>query len=122
MQCMLRFYKIHQSDCSCKTVQELYSAFCSTEETIGPQLTPYPGVLILTCPKEYYCFPKGGPTACCSKTNTPEARLVGSLLCFRDQQPGDRADLCPKADSPPDNQWAKAFIGWGRGLPVEIVS
>ena len=33
---------------------------------------------------------------------------------------GERGgDDCPKADFPNDNQWARAFIGWGKGLHAE---
>ena len=35
---------------------------------------------------------------------------------------GRRLDACPKADSPTDNQWAKAFIDKGRGLRLETAS
>ena len=32
-----------------------------------------------------------------------------------------RADVCPEANSSPtDNQWARAFIGCGKGLHAEI--
>ena len=34
---------------------------------------------------------------------------------------GGRADACPKADSPPISQGARALIERGRGLHAEII-
>jgi len=35
-------------------------------------------------------------------------------------QPGERADLCPKVDDPPnDNRWARTFKGEFQGVWVE---
>ena len=41
------------------------------------------------------------------------------MLYFGCWQPGGRADPCPKADSRPDNQGARAFIDRGKGLHAE---
>lgn len=41
------------------------------------------------------------------------------MLYFEGQQPGERTDLCPKADSPLTIWWAKRFIDRGRGLHAE---
>ena len=49
----------------------------------------------------YYCYPKQGSTACCSKVNK-EDRLVKRKVCFildSGNQAG-REDICLKADSP----------------------
>ena len=32
-----------------------------------------------------------------------------------------RVDSCPKVNSPPENEWARAITGGGRGLHVEKV-
>ena len=49
--------------------------------------------------------------------------LVGKemLLYFGGWQPGVWAYSCPKADSHPDNQGARAFIDRGRGLQAETI-
>ena len=53
---------------------------------------------------------------------------MGREICFiwgASNWGGGRADSCPKADSwlfphpHPDNQWARTFIGWRRGLHAE---
>ena len=46
----------------------------------------------------------------------------GKFALFWIQQPGSRADTCPKAKSPhwQHNQWARAFVDRGRKLRAEI--
>ena len=101
-----------------------------------PYPSPTPGVYSNPCPLSWWCHPaipqctvnykvmcneKWGPPACCSKVNK-EARFVERLPYFGYRQLGKREDTYAKANSllpphPPltDNQWAKVFIGWGRG-------
>ena len=53
-----------------------------------------------------------------------QAQWKSTLLYFRGWQLGmgvGRADSCPKADSPPLSQRARAFPGEERGLPAETV-
>ena len=65
-----------------------------------------------------------------SKANIREARLVeGKFALFWMLANGKRADLYPKANSPTDSQWARAFKGEfqeiyidrGRGLHAERI-
>ena len=74
------------------------------------------------------CCREWAPAACHSKANTQEARLVERKVCFFSggRQPGERANSCPKANSPPADQRARALkgvfqgcTGGGKGLRVE---
>ena len=71
---------------------------------------------------ELECCQKWGLAAYCSKA-IKEARLVESLLhfCCRHLVGGSgRADICPKVDHPPPNNYgASAFIDRGTGLHAE---
>ena len=59
---------------------------------------------------------KWGPAVHCSK----EIRLVEMKVCFIWMLAiGRKVDSCPRQTQPPDSQWVRAFIGWGRGLQAE---
>lgn len=62
--------------------------------------------------------------ACGSKAIIKEARLVESQVCFLldgGREGGMGGNLSKGPTSSNDHQWARPFIGWGRGLHVETV-
>ena len=67
------------------------------------------------------CNWKWGPADCYSKANK-KARLVERKVCFTLVAGSwwGREDTCPKAHLlDTQNQWARVFIGWGRGWHAE---
>ena len=58
---------------------------------------------------------KVGLAAHCSKANK-EAKLVKRKACFILDASKGRVDSCPKANSPSNNQEARAFMDRGKGL------
>ena len=73
---------------------------------------------------KHICYWKWGLPPCHLKANTWEARLVERKVCsVLDASSCGEGGLLSKGRLPPshphDNQWARAFIGWGRGLHAE---
>ena len=65
--------------------------------------------------------PNSGPAACHLKANTREASVgrKESLLCSGSWQPGEKADSCPKANSPLLSREQELLKGSFRGLQVD---